>query len=54
MATRTELVEAIIERYRLSGRADKQMILDEFVAGDRPALRDNMWSSTVPKSGKRW
>ncbi|WP_037436745.1 integrase catalytic domain-containing protein, partial [Sinorhizobium fredii] len=32
MATRTELVEAIIERYRSSCRADKQRILDEFVA----------------------
>ena len=32
MATRSELVEAIIERYRSSGRADKQRILDEFVA----------------------
>jgi len=32
MATRTELVEAIIERYRSSSRADKQRILDEFVA----------------------
>lgn len=32
MATRSELVEAIIERYRSSGRADKQLILDEFVA----------------------
>ena len=32
MATRTELVEAIIERYRSSSRVDKQRILDEFVA----------------------
>src|SRR4051794_788077 len=32
MATRSELVEAIIERYRSSGRTDKQRILDEFVA----------------------
>ncbi len=32
MATRTELVEAIIERYRSSCRVDKQRILDEFVA----------------------
>lgn len=32
MATRSELVEAIIERYRSSRRADKQRILDEFVA----------------------
>jgi len=32
MATRSELIEAIIERYRSSGRADKQRILDEFVA----------------------
>ena len=32
MATRSELVEAIIERYRSSDRADKQRILDEFVA----------------------
>ena len=32
MATRSELVEAIVERYRLSSRADKQRILDEFVA----------------------
>ena len=32
MATRSELVEAIVERYRSSGRADKQRILDEFVA----------------------
>src|SRR5690606_37815702 len=32
MVTRTELVEAIIERYRSSCRADKQRILDEFVA----------------------
>lgn len=32
MATRTELIEAIIERYRSSCRADKHRILDEFVA----------------------
>ncbi|MFC5087172.1 hypothetical protein [Microvirga arabica] len=32
MATRSELVEAIIECYRSSGRVDKQLILDEFVA----------------------
>lgn len=32
MATRLELVEAIVERYRSSCRADKQRILDEFVA----------------------
>ncbi|MGX9120925.1 hypothetical protein ACWTU6_30570 [Mesorhizobium sp. BHbsci] len=32
MATRAELVEAIIERYRSSCRTDKQRILDEFVA----------------------
>ncbi|QRM33393.1 hypothetical protein [Microvirga sp. VF16] len=32
MTTRSEPVEAIIERYRSSGRADKQRILDEFVA----------------------
>lgn len=32
MATRMEVVEAIIERYRSSCRADKQRILDEFVA----------------------
>ncbi|WP_245444659.1 hypothetical protein [Microvirga sp. KLBC 81] len=32
MATRSELIEAIIERYRSSRRADKQRILDEFVA----------------------
>ena len=32
MATRSELIEAIIERYRSSCRADKRRILDEFVA----------------------
>ncbi|CDM60149.1 MULTISPECIES: hypothetical protein [Rhizobium] len=32
MTARSELVQAIIERYRLSIRADKQRILDEFVA----------------------
>ena len=32
MATRTDLIEAIIERYRSSCRADKRRILDEFVA----------------------
>lgn len=32
MATRLELVEAIVERYRSGCRADKQGILDEFVA----------------------
>ena len=32
MATRAELVAAILERYRSSSRADKQRILDEFVA----------------------
>lgn len=32
MAARSELVEAIVERYRLSSRADEQRILDEFVA----------------------
>jgi len=70
MATRTELVEAIIERYRSSCRADKQRILDEFVAVTgyhrkhairvlrprEPArlARDNMLSSMVPRFGKRW
>ncbi|WP_234842836.1 transposase family protein [Sinorhizobium meliloti] len=32
MATRSELVAAIVERYRLGGRSDKCRILDEFVA----------------------
>ena len=32
MATRSELIEAIIERYRSSGRAEKSRILDELVA----------------------
>ena len=32
MATRSELVGAIIERYRSCSRASKQQILDEFVA----------------------
>ncbi|MES0160265.1 MULTISPECIES: hypothetical protein [unclassified Mesorhizobium] len=32
MATRSELVEAIVERYRSGGRGDKRLILDEFVA----------------------
>lgn len=32
MATRLELVEAIRERYRMSGRTDRRRILDEFVA----------------------
>ncbi|WP_246505995.1 hypothetical protein [Mesorhizobium silamurunense] len=32
MATRLELIEAIVERCRSSCRADKQRILDEFVA----------------------
>ena len=32
MATRSELVEAIVERYRSGCRTDKQRILDEFVA----------------------
>ncbi|APG93350.1 transposase (plasmid) [Sinorhizobium americanum] len=32
MVTRTELVEALIERYRSSCRLDKRRILDEFVA----------------------
>ena len=32
MATRSELVEAIVERYRPGCRTDKQRILDEFVA----------------------
>lgn len=32
MATRSGLVEAIVERYRSRSRADKQRILDEFVA----------------------
>ncbi len=32
MATRSELVEAIVERYRTCSRAGKQQILDEFVA----------------------
>ena len=32
MATRTELVAAIVERYRACSRASKQQILDEFVA----------------------
>ena len=32
MATRLELVEAIRERYRTSGRTDRRRILDEFVA----------------------
>jgi hypothetical protein len=32
MATRAELAQAIIERYRSGGRAEKHRILDEFVA----------------------
>jgi len=32
MATRSELVVAIVERYRLASRSDKHRILDEFVA----------------------
>ena len=32
MATRAELVQAIVERYRSGGRSDKRRILDEFVA----------------------
>ncbi|MER9858881.1 MULTISPECIES: hypothetical protein [unclassified Mesorhizobium] len=32
MATRSELVEAIVERYRSGSRSDKRLILDEFVA----------------------
>jgi hypothetical protein len=32
MATRTELIEAIIQRYQSSRRTAKQQILDEFVA----------------------
>jgi len=32
MATRSELVAAIVERYRLGSRSDKCRILDEFVA----------------------
>ena len=32
MATRSELIDAIVERYRVERRADKQRILDEFVA----------------------
>src|SRR5919206_3907024 len=32
MATRDELVAAVVERYRRSGRHDKTRILDEFVA----------------------
>ena len=32
MATRAELVAAIVERYRSSSGADKQRILNEFVA----------------------
>lgn len=32
MATRTELVEAIGERYRSADRASKGRVLDEFVA----------------------
>jgi hypothetical protein len=32
MATRSELVRAIVERYRSCSRAGKQQILDEFVA----------------------
>src|SRR5919199_2253697 len=32
MATRDELVAAVVERYRQSGRHDKTRILDEFVA----------------------
>lgn len=32
MATRTELVAAIGERYRAGGRSERSAILDEFVA----------------------
>lgn len=32
MATRSELVETIVERYRSGSRGDKRLILDEFVA----------------------
>lgn len=32
MAARSELIEAIVERYRMGCRDDKRRILDEFVA----------------------
>ncbi|MER8880816.1 hypothetical protein [Mesorhizobium sp. M0684] len=57
MATRAELAEAIIERYRSSCRPDEQRILDEFVAVTgyhrKHAIRVLGGHETKPPSDRR-
>ncbi|OHV86694.1 hypothetical protein ORS3428_23005 [Mesorhizobium sp. ORS 3428] len=61
IATRSELVEAMIERYRSSCRADKQRVLDEFVAVTRlsPITQSrrpigDMPFAVAPRFERRW
>lgn len=57
MATRSELVEAIFERYRSSCRTDKQRILDEFVAVTgyhrKHTIQVLCRRETMPPTGRR-